>query len=171
MIEPIDLQLITAVQEGLPIASRPYALIAEQLNLSEKDVIARLGKLKQQGLIKRLGVIVKHRRLGYQSNAMIVFNIPDTLVSQMGQQISQFHFVNLCYQRPRRGDQWPYNLFCMIHGKTREKVLQQLSYLIESCTLEHYAHDILFSRRCFKQRGALYFPSTRTTKTTPTTTP
>jgi len=158
MIEPIDLQLIAAVQEGLPIASRPYALIAEQLDLDETEVIARLNKLKQQGLIKRLGVIVKHRRLGYQSNAMVVFNIPDPLVSHMGQRISQFHFINLCYQRPRHGEQWPYNLFCMIHGKSREKVLQQLSYLIENCVLENYAHDILFSRRCFKQRGALYFP-------------
>lgn len=162
MIDALDLQLIAAVQEGLPIASRPYALIAEQLDLEEKEVITRLNELKQQGLIKRLGVIVKHRRLGYQANAMVVFNIPDSLVSQMGQRISQFRFINLCYQRPRRGEQWPYNLFCMIHGKSREKVLQQLGYLIESCALEHYAHDILFSRRCFKQRGALYFPSTTT---------
>ncbi len=158
MIEPVDLQLIAAVQEGLPIASRPYALIAEQLNLDESEVITRLSKLKQQGLIKRLGVIVKHRSLGYRSNAMVVFDMPDTLVNEMGQRISQFHFINLCYQRPRHGEQWPYNLFCMIHGKSREKVLQQLSYLIESCALESYAHDILFSRRCFKQRGALYFP-------------
>ncbi|OQK15751.1 protein nirL [Methyloprofundus sedimenti] len=159
MIEAIDLQLVAAVQEGLPIASRPYALIAEQLNLDEAEVISRLAKLKQQGLIKRLGVIVKHRRLGYQSNAMVVFNIPDALVNQMGQQVSQFQFINLCYQRPRHGEHWPYNLFCMIHGKSREKVQQQLSYLIESCALENYAHDILFSRRCFKQRGAVYFPT------------
>jgi len=158
MIEAIDLDLIAAVQEGLPIASRPYALIAEQLNLNESEVIARLSKLKQQGLIKRLGVIVKHRRLGYCSNAMVVFDMPDTHINEMGQRISQFHFINLCYQRPRHGDQWPYNLFCMIHGKSREKVLQQLNYLIEHCALENYAHDILFSRRCFKQRGALYFP-------------
>ncbi|MCF7971073.1 MAG: AsnC family transcriptional regulator [Methylococcaceae bacterium] len=163
MIEAIDLQLIVAVQQGLPIASRPYALIAEQLDLDEAEVIERLSKLKQQGLIKRLGVIVKHRRLGYQSNAMVVFNIPDALVKQMGQQISQFQFINLCYQRPRHGEQWPYNLFCMIHGKSREKVLQQLSYLIANCALEDYAHDILFSRRCFKQRGALYFPLTTIT--------
>ncbi len=159
MIEPIDLELIAAVQSGLPIASRPYELIAKQLGLDEIEVIERLGKLKQQGLIKRLGVIVKHRRLGYQSNAMVVFNIPDTLVNQIGERISQFHFINLCYQRPRHGEQWPYNLFCMIHGKSRETVLQQLHYLIASCALEHYAHDILFSRRCFKQRGALYFPT------------
>ena len=156
MIDPTDLQLIVAIQEGLPIMSRPYALIAEQLGLTETEVIERLSRLKQQGLIKRLGVIVKHSRLGYQSNAMVVFDIPNELVSQKGQQISQLTFINLCYLRPRHGEQWPYNLFCMIHGKSREKVLQQIEQLIDSCAMENYAYEILFSQRCFKQRGAIY---------------
>lgn len=156
MIDPEDLQLIVAIQEGLPIVSRPYALIAEQLGLDEMEVIKRLSRLKQQGLIKRLGVIVKHRQLGYVSNAMVVFDMPDQLVQQKGQQISELAFINLCYLRPRQGEQWPYNLFCMIHGKSKQLVLQQLSQLIQSCTLEGFPHDILFSSRCFKQRGAIY---------------
>ncbi len=156
MIDPIDLQLIVAIQAGMPVVARPYALIAEQLELTENEVITRLGRLKQQGLIKRLGVIVKHRRLGYQANAMVVFDMPDTLVNDKGQQISQLPFINLCYLRPRHGEQWPYNLFCMIHGKSRERVLQQLSQLISNCALQDYPYDILFSPRCFKQRGALY---------------
>jgi len=156
MIDPIDLQLIVAVQEGFPIISRPYAYIAEQLAIDEAEVIERLSRLKQQGLIKRLGVIVKHSQLGYRSNAMLVFDIPDAMVAEKGQQISLLPFVNLCYLRPRHGKQWPYNLFCMIHGKSRERVLQQVAELIENCTLQSYAHDILFSQRCFKQRGAIY---------------
>jgi len=156
MINLDDLALIVAVQNGLPLVPRPYAQIAEQLELSETDVIQRLQQLKQQGLIKRLGVIVNHRQLGYQSNAMVVFNIPDTQVTHIGKQISQFEFVNLCYRRPRHEDIWIYNLFCMIHGKTRETVLEQLNTLIQECKLEAYTYDILFSQRCFKQRGAIY---------------
>ncbi len=156
MIDPIDLQLIIAIQSGLPIVARPYALIAEQLALTENEVIARLKQLKQQGFIKRLGVIVKHRRLGYQANAMVVFDMPDALVDVKGRQISQHDFINLCYLRPRQGEQWPYNLFCMIHGKSRARVMQQLTQLIHSCALQDYPYDILFSPRCFKQRGALY---------------
>lgn len=159
MIDPIDLQLIVAVQEGLPIIARPYQAIAGQLDISEMAVIDRLKSLKQQGLIKRLGVIVKHRRLGYQANAMVVFDMPDDIVQHKGQQISQFTFINLCYLRPRQGEHWPYNLFCMIHGKSREIVQQQLTQLIADCALENYAYDILFSQRCFKQRGALYSPN------------
>ena len=158
MIDPTDLELIVAIQEGLPIISRPYAYIAEQLELDETEVIKRLYRLKQQGLIKRLGVIVKHKRLGYQSNAMVVFDIPNELVSQKGQQVSSLEFINLCYLRPRQGEQWPYNLFCMIHGKSRSKVLLQIEQLIVSCTMKNYAYDILFSQRCFKQRGAVYSP-------------
>ena len=156
MIDPVDLQLIIATQEGLPIVSRPYAQIAQQIGLDEIEVIERLHRLKQQGIIKRLGVIVKHRRLGYQSNAMVVFDMPDDITRQKGQQISQFAFINLCYLRPRQGAQWPYNLFCMIHGKSREVVLQQLTQLINHCDLADYPYDILFSPRCFKQRGAIY---------------
>jgi DNA-binding Lrp family transcriptional regulator len=156
MIDDIDHKLIQALQHGLPIVSRPYALIGQQLKLSEGEVIKRLTRLKQQGLIKRLGVIVNHRRVGYIANAMVVFNVPDHLVEQIGGHVSQFSYVNLCYQRPRQGEHWPYNLYCMIHGKNREKVLQQIDYLIESCGLGQFNNEVLFSRKCFKQRGANY---------------
>ncbi len=159
MLDPVDLQIIVAIQEGLPIVSRPYALIAGQLGLDEVELIQRLTRLKQQGVIKRLGVIVKHRRLGYVSNAMVVFDMPDTLVQQKGQQISEQAFINLCYLRPRKGEHWPYNLFCMIHGKSRTVVLQQLAELIDRCALKDYPYDILFSQQCFKQRGAIYSPA------------
>ncbi len=159
MIDDIDRQLIALIQHGLPIATRPYALIGEQLDLSEEQVIQRIALLKQTGLIKRLGVIVKHQRLGYKANAMIVMNVPDSRVKEKGEDISQFGFVNLCYQRPRQGEKWPYNLYCMIHGKSRNKVLQQLEQLMLSCELTDYQKEILFSRRCFKQRGAVYSAS------------
>jgi DNA-binding Lrp family transcriptional regulator len=156
MIDETDRKLIQALQLGLPIVSRPYALVGKQFNLTEEEVISRLTHLKQQGLIKRLGVIVNHRRLGYTANAMVVFDVSNKLVDQIGGHISQFDFVNLCYQRPRQGNGWPYNLYCMIHGKNREKVLQQLEHLIESCGLRQFNREVLFSRKCFKQRGAVY---------------
>jgi len=156
MIDAIDRQLIAVLQQGLPLVSRPYAAIGAEFSLSEAEVLVRVARLKQKGIIKRLGVIVNHRRLGYKSNAMVVFDVPDSLVKQIGEHVSQFSFVNLCYQRPRQGEQWPYNLYCMIHGKNREKVLQQLAHLSESCGLAKSKAEVLFSKQCFKQRGALY---------------
>jgi len=123
--------------------------------MPEAEVLERLSKLKQQGLIKRMGVIVKHRQLGYRANAMVVWNVPDSLIKQLGGHISQFSFVTLCYQRPRQPE-WPYNLYCMIHGKDQTTVLTQLAQLVEACGLDSFDQQILFSNRCFKQRGAIY---------------
>jgi DNA-binding Lrp family transcriptional regulator len=155
MTDTLDRQLIAAVQNGLPITSRPYLDIAEKLAITEQEVISRLAQLKQQGLIKRFGVIVHHRKLGYQANAMVVWNIPDDLVDDIGRRMSQEKFVNLCYQRPRR-ENWNYNLYCMIHGKNRDTVFTQLQQLIDTHALATFEHQVLFSRRCFKQRGAIY---------------
>ncbi len=156
MIDAIDWQLLARVQQGLPLVSRPYADIGKGLNLSENEVLKRVARLKQQGVIKRLGVVVNHRRLGYTANAMVVFDVAASLIEQIGEHVSQFSFVNLCYQRPAQGEQWPYNLYCMIHGKNKEKVLQQLEYLKQSCGLLQCKSEVLFSKQCFKQRGALY---------------
>lgn len=155
MLDNRDRQLLECVQLGLPVCSRPYAEIGKQCDMSEAEVIERLTILKEKGLIKRLGVIVKHHKLGYLANAMIVWNVPDELITQLGGHISRFPFVTLCYQRPRQPE-WPYNLYCMIHGKDRATVLAQLEQLNNACGLLSFDREILFSLRCFKQRGAVY---------------
>ncbi len=158
MIDDLDYQLLAAVQQGLPIVARPYLQIAEQLGLDEQQVIDRLVRLKNQALIKRWGVVVKHRPLGYRANAMIVIAVPMALIDSIAAKIIQHSLVNLCYQRPQQGERWPYNLYCMIHGKDRDTVLQQWAELQQACELSQYRSEILFSRRCFKQRGAIYQP-------------
>jgi DNA-binding Lrp family transcriptional regulator len=155
MIDIRDRQLLEHIQLGLPVCSRPYLEIGRLCDMPETEVLERLARLKQQGLIKRMGVIVKHRQLGYLANAMIVWDVPDNLIKQLGRQISRFSFVTLCYQRPRQ-PKWPYTLYCMIHGKDKASVLQQLEQLVEACGLSGFDKEILFSNRCFKQRGAIY---------------
>lgn len=155
MLDARDLELLAQLADGLPLCSRPYAQIGAEIAMDEAEVITRLATLKAQGLIKRLGVIVKHRPLGYRANAMVVWNVPDDLIKQLGGHISRFSFVTLCYQRPKQPE-WPYNLYCMIHGKDRDTVLEQLQQLSTACGLANFQRQILFSRRCFKQRGAVY---------------
>lgn len=155
-LDAIDDALITAIENGLPLCSRPYARIGQQLKISEQEVITRLDLLKQRGIIKRLGVIVRHRELGYRANAMLVWDVPDDRVSELGRCLSQYDFITLCYRRPRVLPDWPYNLFCMIHGKSRKDVLERIDWLIEQCQLQDLPHHVLFSRRRFKQRGAVY---------------
>jgi siroheme decarboxylase len=151
-----DTALIAAIEKGLPLCSRPYQRIAEQLGIGEQEVVDRLASLHSRGVIKRLGVVVRHHELGYRANAMVVWDVPDDRVAALGHCFSQYDFITLCYRRPRQLPQWPYNLFCMIHGKSHDEVREQVAQLIDECRLQAIAHQILFSHRRFKQRGARY---------------
>lgn len=153
-----DMELIQVVQYGFPMHRHPYAEIGKRINMDESEVITRLQKLQDAGVIKRLGVVVRHRKLGYRANAMVVWDIPDEQVTEAGNNLSQFEFVTLCYRRPRQLPQWSYNLFSMIHGSDRDEVTKNIEKLAEQCNLQDINYEILFSKRCFKQRGAIYRP-------------
>lgn len=147
--------LLAQVQGGLPLVSSPYAELGRRVGLSEREVIELLSAWMRDGVIKRMGVVVRHRSLGYDANAMVVWDVPDDRVSDAGRRMRAFEFVTLCYRRPR-APSWPYNLFCMIHGKDRGKVIAQTELLAHGCGLGEVPREMLFSRRCFKQRGAYY---------------
>lgn len=143
---------MAALQHGLPLVSRPFA----QLGCAEPDALATLAGWCKQGVIKRFGVVVRHHELGFTANAMVVWDVPDTLVSAIGTRIADSGRVSLCYRRPRCLPDWPYNLFCMIHGRDRSEVEQSIADLTQTCGLTAFPHSILFSRRRFKQCGARY---------------
>jgi len=149
-------QLIAAIQGGLDIVRRPFAAVASKVGEAEDHVLARIQNWQETGVIKRFGVVVRHRLLGYTHNAMVVWDIPDERASTLGQKLSTYPFVTLCYRRRRSLPVWRYNLFCMVHGTDRAIVLDQIELLNRELELGDYAHHVLFSRRCFKQRGARY---------------
>jgi len=155
-VDEADRRLLAAIQHGLPLVPRPYAEIAAGLGISETEVVARLALLKEAGVIRRFGVVVRHHELGYSANAMVVWDVPDEQVTELGRCLAGFDFITLCYRRPRRLPQWRFNLYCMIHGKSREEVLAHLEWMVNHCGLQSLPHEVLFSRRRFKQRGALY---------------
>lgn len=160
-LDPLDQQLIAIIQDGFKFIDKPFADVATQLGISEQVVLDRLACLKEEGTIKRLGVVVRHRELGFKANAMVVWDIPEHRVDEIAQRIASFECVTLCYQRPRRMPDWSYNLFSMIHGKDRDFVLQRLADIVEILDLQDIKHKPLFSTRQFKQRGAQYFINKR----------
>lgn len=151
-----DRPLLAAVAEGLPLVPRPYAAIGDRLGLGEAEVIERLRRLVTDGVISRLGIVVRHHELGYRANAMTVWDVPDAGVSGAGRRLSALPFITLCYRRPRRPPAWPYNLFCMIHGRDRAGVLDQVETATQAGELAGVPRAVLFSLRRFKQRGARY---------------
>jgi DNA-binding Lrp family transcriptional regulator len=149
-------RLVAALQAGLPLVSRPYATIAEQIGSSERQVIATIGHWLKTSIIRRFGIIVRHHELGFTANAMAVWDVPDESVTHYGHRLAQQPGVNLCYRRRRCLPDWPYNLYCMLHGRDRPEVLDRLAAIHSHCGLARFPHALLFSRRRFKQRGAHY---------------
>jgi len=154
-----DRRLLALLAQGLPLVPRPYAALARRLAITEDQVLARTAAMLDDGTISRFGVIVRHRALGYLANAMVVWDLPDGEVRGAGRRLAALPFVTLCYRRPRRLPLWPYNLFTMIHGRDRAAVEGLVDEAARRCALEQAPRAVLFSRRCFTQRGARHAPA------------
>jgi len=153
VIDDIDRSLIVATQGGLPLVARPYHAIAEQVGLSADEVMRRLKSMLETGVIRRIGAVPNHYAIGWTANGMTVWDVADEQVDALGVLIGGFDFVTHCYRRPRALPAWPYNLFAMVHGNSREECAakaQQIRDLLgEACR----ASDILYSTRILKKSG------------------
>ncbi|WP_291996412.1 AsnC family transcriptional regulator [Candidatus Accumulibacter sp. ACC012] len=155
-LDEFERRLVMALQEGLPLFMRPFSVLASRVGCEESEVLERIRRWCAEGIIKRFGVVVRHHELGYTANAMLVHDIPDAAVAEMGEILAGEPGVTLCYQRPRVLPDWPYNLFCMIHGQVRAEVEARIAELRARLHLEDCAHAVLFSLTRFKQGGARY---------------
>ena len=152
-LDEFDRQLIAATQGGLPLVPRPYDAVGERLGVSGQQVRERLAQMLESGLIRRIGAVPNHYRLGFTANGMSVWDVDDALVDQLGERIGQLPGVSHCYRRPRRLPTWPYNLFAMLHGRTRAEVEQQAVQLRELLGTACRGHDILYSTAILKKTG------------------
>lgn len=121
------------------------------------------------GTLRRLGAIVRHHELGFDANAMTVFDVPAAQVDACGERLAREPGVTLAYRRtPAPG--WPYTLYCMVHGRDRAAVLEVMERVTATSGLAPYPRQTLFSRQRFKQTGPRRFralPSAALAPTTP----
>jgi len=150
-----DRLIMHALSKGLPLAQQPFAELANDLAHSEADLIARVKTLSDAGYLTRIGVIVRHRALGWSSNAMVVWQVPVDRVIKAGEQLAVLPGITLCYQRKTAPDVWPYTLYSMIHARSRAQALEVLTKAKALPYLKGVHHEALFSTHCFKQTGAM----------------
>ncbi|KZL05172.1 hypothetical protein PsAD2_04527 [Pseudovibrio axinellae] len=150
-----DRALLQVLTRGMPICEAPYEQIADELGSREQDVLNRIWALLDAGIISRLGVIVRHRPLGWSSNAMVVWDVAPDKVVAAGQALSATPGVTLCYERRPVPGVWPYRLYCMIHARSRSEAGAILTSAKELPELTNVEHEVLFSSHCYKQTGAL----------------
>lgn len=158
--EPLDRDLLAAIENGLPMVAAPYGVVAKRLGLGEGEVLVRLEQLVALGVVSRFGCVVRHRALGYTANAMAVWDIADDVVDDVAAAFAAYPRVTLCYRRPRRAPLWPYNLFCMVHAKSEHDARAALDDLNLVANTGSERQAVLFSTRCFKQRGATFWQRT-----------
>ncbi|MDX2486938.1 MAG: Lrp/AsnC family transcriptional regulator [Gammaproteobacteria bacterium] len=152
-LDDIDRKLISVTQTGITIERSPYQAIADNMGSSQRDVLQRLKKMLACGVIRRIGAVPNHYRLGVTANGMTVWDVDDDKVIEMGNIIGQLDFVSHCYQRPRHLPVWHYNLFAMVHGHDREEVKTKVDQINNLLGNHCRDHETLFSSAILKKTG------------------
>ena len=152
-IDALDRAIIAATQGGLPLKLRPYDAVGDVVGLSGNEVQARILTMLDSGVMRRIGVVPNHYKLGFNANGMTVWDINDEHISELGQKVGALEFVSHCYHRPRHIPHWPYNMFAMVHGKTREEVKSHAKEISAILGNNVNASDIIYSKRILKKTG------------------
>lgn len=146
-------KIVSASQSGIPLTVNPFEDLAKQVGCSTATLLERLQEMKSQGFIRRIAAIPNHYRMGIVANAMTVWDVVDERVDELGSQIGSLNFVTHCYRRPRSLPDWPYNLFAMIHGKSRDEVEVLREELRQILAPHLRGYSVLYSRRILKKSG------------------
>lgn len=148
-----DRAIVRATQSGLPLTPRPFDSVGAALGIPGDEVLRRMRDMQERGIIRRIGAVPNHYALGYTANGMTVWDVDDAQVDRLGEIVGRLPFVSHCYRRPRALPLWPYNLFAMVHGRTRAataELAEQIGAVLDGhCR----AHDILYSSRILKKTG------------------
>lgn len=152
-LDVTDRRIIAATQAGLPLVAEPYRAVAQDLGMEEAELCGRLKDLQARGVIRRIALAPNHYKLGMMANGMSVWDIDDSRTTELGRQVGALDYVSHCYERPRSLPEWPYNLFAMIHGATRDEVETLRSEIEQLLGPSCKRHDILYSTAILKKTG------------------
>lgn len=152
-IDAADRRLIKATQAGLPLTRRPYHSVGEAIGIAGEEVMTRLERMLEAGVVRRIGAVPNHYRLGYVANGMSVWDVADEMVVEAGAAVGGLDFVSHCYRRPRHPPVWPYNLFAMVHGHSRDEVAAKVAEIARLLGARARRHDVLYSSRILKKTG------------------
>ncbi len=153
IIDELDRSIVQATQEGLPLQNAPYTEIASKCSCDTDTVLRRMRRMLDRGVIRRIGAIPNHYRLGLHGNGMSVWDVNDDKLLELGSRVGRLDFVSHCYERPRHLPRWPYNLFAMVHGHDRDEVTAKLAEITSLLGSACKQHDVLFSTRILKKTG------------------
>jgi siroheme decarboxylase len=152
--DDLDVAVIKALQGDLPVVAEPFAPAAAELGMPQEKLLAHLEGMQERRLLRRVAAILFHRRAGFSANGMGVWKVPDEQIMEIGPRMAAFRGISHCYQRPTYAD-WPYSVFTMAHGRSKEECDAILDSIAESTGIEE--RSTLYSSTEFKKIRLLYF--------------
>lgn len=152
-LDDTDRKLISVTQSGFSIEPCPYQTVASNIGIPQDEVLQRLKKLLYSGIIRRIGAVPNHYKLGLTANGMTVWDVDDDKIDQLGDLIGQLDFVSHCYRRPRHLPMWRYNMFAMVHGTSKDDVNKKVHQIEKLLGRNCAAHETLFSSAILKKTG------------------
>ena len=152
--DELDRAVIRALQGDMPVIPEPYAPAAAELGMTQKRLLEHLAGMRERKLLRRVAAILFHRRAGFSANGMGVWKVPDERIAELGPRMAAFRGISHCYQRPTYAD-WPYSIFTMAHGRSKEECDAILDSIAESTGIED--RSTLYSSTEFKKIRLLYF--------------
>jgi DNA-binding Lrp family transcriptional regulator len=155
MLDDLDKKIIHYLQGDIPLVPSPFAVLAEKIGIPEKRLIERIRQLKEQGILRRFGATLYHQLAGFKANAMIAWHVPEEKIEEIGSLMASFREVSHCYQRKMHGNKWKYNLFTMIHGKSRKECHKIAENISHRTDIKDYT--LLISIKEFKKSSPVYF--------------
>lgn len=154
MLDETDKKIIAALQSDIPLESDPYRLLAKEIGISREELLIRLESQLKAGIMRRMGVVLRHREVGYAANALSVWRVPENRLREVADIMAAEYAVTHCYAR-RTAEGWPYNLYAMLHGRSRADCEQLAVKLAEAAKVDDY--KLLFSTRELKKSSMKYF--------------
>ena len=155
MLDDLDKRIIHYLQGDLPLAPNPFAMLAKEIGITEKRLLERIRWLKEQGILRRFGATLYHQLAGFKANAMVAWYVPEEKIEEIGSLMAGFREVSHCYERKMHGNKWKYNLFTMIHGKSRKECQDIAKSISRKTKIRDYI--ILLSLKEFKKSSPVYF--------------
>ena len=152
MVDKEEQRIVGLVSGNMPLVVRPYLVWAEQTGLSETQLIALLRRWKKNGVLRKVGLVLRHRQAGFTANALCLWVVPGERMEAVAAALAREKLVSHCYAR-ETSPGWPYNLYWMLHGQSEAACREQAASLAAQWEIDDC--QILFSTKEWKKTSPM----------------
>lgn len=154
MLSPLEIKIVKRLQEDIPIVEEPYKQIASEIGISQKELMDKIDEFLKKGVLRRFGAIVRHTNVGFKSNVLVVWKVPEDKIEQVVKIMTSFKEISHCYKR-KSCRKWQYNIYTMIHGENKACCENTICNIVKLSGVKEF--EALYTLRELKKKSMKYF--------------